>query len=439
MPRKCKFIEGTCKVRASFNFPNQPLAMFCKTHSEPGMINVNALKNLCQKCNLKQPSYGLPGNKAISCSSCATEDMVDLVSKLCEEKGCTKNPTRGFLGGKPIRCKTHALEGMIDIKNRKCIICVELKVENPKQCTFGITKATHCLKHKTEDMVDFKHKTETCEKCTTRATYGFSKPVRCSNHKIEGMKDIVSYMCEKCGVVQGVFGLDDKLYCKYCKTDEMKNIKARMCQKCNLHQPVFNFKNEKKGIFCNSCKLDNMIDVVNPKCISCGLFTVSRKKQYCVYCTPKSDKYQKTHEMKVVNFLEKNEIKFTHNKSIGYTCGGFRPDISIDSNTHFVIVEIDENQHKQYEQKCEIIRMLNIHQAIGMKCVFLRYNPDIFRIKNRARKIDDVIRLNNLLEEVKKHMQKIPEQDITVYKLYYDNDTGNHIEYFDILSKEHLI
>jgi hypothetical protein len=244
------------------------------------------------------------------------------------------------------------------------------------------------------------------------------------------MKDLVSAMCTKCGLVQGIFGTDKELFCKTCKTEEMKNIKHKMCEKCGEHQPSFNYKNIKKPRFCCACKLDGMTDVRNMKCISCGLFTVSNYKKTCAYCSPESSVRQKTKEMKVVKFLENAEIKFTHNKSVGFTCGNYKPDISIDAGSHFVIVEIDEDQHASYEANCELVRMQNIYNAIGMRCVFLRYNPDVFRVKGQVKRIDEESRLKILLEEVEKWRVTVPEEEITIFRLFYNNDTGNYIEKF---------
>lgn len=403
-------------VRASFNDPTESLPKYCKAHAQPNMINFNTRNNMCKGCHKKQPSYGLLGEKATHCSKCALPDMVDVISKLCEEKGCRKNPTRGYIGEKASRCKAHALPEMIDVKNKKCVQC-------SKQPTFGIIKPTHCIEHKSDEMNDLKHTSERCEQCKKRASYGYGKkPTRCTEHREEEMKDVVSKMCCKCGEKQAVFGETmDKLYCKLCKKDSMKNIKAKMCEKCGEKQPVYNYKSERIGRFCCGCKKDNMVDVINPHCISCNLFMVRHPNKFCSYCSPTSTLRQKTKEMEVVNFLKEEGIDFIHNKSVGFVCGNYRPDIKIDVGTHLVIVEIDEGQHAQYDQNCELARMLNIQQAEGLNCVFLRYNPDVFKINNKAVKIHTKTRLQTLLEHVKIHMKRIPEDYMTIYRLYYNN------------------
>ena len=215
----------------------------------------------------------------------------------------------------------------------------------------------------------------------------------------------------------------------------MKDVVSQMCKVCNEKQPVFGFKN-KKATHCSSCQLDNMINVKNHKCSSCQLFIVSRKGGLCVYCKPSASARMKTKEMKVVDFIKANDIDFIHNKSIGFVCGNYRPDIKIDCGTHFLIIEIDEDQHRQYDDKCELSRVLNIHQALGMRCVFLRYNPDVFRVQNKATIVQTNTRLKLLLQETRRHMEEIPEEEVSIYKLFYNNDSGERVVRYNFSTED---
>jgi hypothetical protein len=429
--RICIHEDHTDKApRASFNFPDQNRPIYCKKHAEEGMINTNNKNNMCQSCKQKQPSYGLVGKKATHCSKCSSDEMVDLVSSLCTQEGCYKNCTYGVLGQKPTRCKTHATEEMIDVKNAKCKFC-------SKQPTYGITKPTHCLEHKTEEMKDLKHSTMTCKDCDKRATYGTDRPTHCVKHKSSSMVDVASRLCIKCNITQCVFGDTYRKwdYCVNCKESDMKNTKAKMCEGCISRQPVFNYKGVKPARFCAGCALDGMEDVINQKCKSCNLFIVNKKPHLCEYCKPSSSLRQKTKEMMVVNYLEEEGYKFIHNKSVGFVCGNYRPDIKIDIGTHFVIVEIDEGQHSQHNEHCEVVRMYNIMQAEGLKCVFLRYNPDVFRKDKRALKVHNMTRLKTLVHTIDKYMKEPPDEDMTVFRLFYNNPEGEYVQQYDITSK----
>jgi len=53
----------------------------------------------------------------------------------------------------------------------------------------------------------------------------------------------------------------------------------------------------------------------------------------------------------------------------------------IDCNSFLIIIECDEDGHKSYDKNCERIRENNICFALGLPCVFLRFNPDKKKIK----------------------------------------------------------
>jgi hypothetical protein len=66
-------------------------------------------------------------------------------------------------------------------------------------------------------------------------------------------------------------------------------------------------------------------------------------------------------------------------KKIEGGCSHRRPDMFIDLGTHCLIIEVDENQHRQYE--CETKRMVDLYEDIGFRhVVFLRFNPDSYQI-----------------------------------------------------------
>lgn len=54
------------------------------------------------------------------------------------------------------------------------------------------------------------------------------------------------------------------------------------------------------------------------------------------------------------------------------------PDFLYNQPTHFIDLEVDENQHKTKPYECDRARMVEISQALGLKTIFIRYNPDPF-------------------------------------------------------------
>ena len=159
-------------------------------------------------------------------------------------------------------------------------------------------------------------------------------------------------------------------------------------------------------------------DVNNRKCVSCNLFIVARSPWLCSYCNPSSKKTTK--EKTVVDFFHEQKMEFVHNKSIGVVCGNYRPDLLFDAITHFLVVEIDEDQHSsmtqddRYGNICERIRENNIYIALGLPTVFLRYNPDSFKIEGKPLRLKKETRLRILLDRVQYHFSHVPEKPITV-------------------------
>jgi len=124
------------------------------------------------------------------------------------------------------------------------------------------------------------------------------------------------------------------------------------------------------------------------KCRSCKLFqTRSKTKYLCSYCNPDKPTRQKTKEMRVKTFLEECNYKFIHNRkcNLDGSCQTYYPDFLIDCNTFFLIIECDEDAHKSYPIDCEKMRENNICYALGLPCVFLRFNPDKKKVKMKVK------------------------------------------------------
>ena len=123
------------------------------------------------------------------------------------------------------------------------------------------------------------------------------------------------------------------------------------------------------------------------KCRSCKLFIVTLKPYLCSYCNPDKATRQKTKEMAVKTFLEECNYTFIYNKkcNLDKSCQTYYPDFVIDCNNFFVIIECDEYGHKNYDKSCEKIRENNICFALGLPCVFIRFNPDKKNIKMKTK------------------------------------------------------
>ena len=99
-----------------------------------------------------------------------------------------------------------------------------------------------------------------------------------------------------------------------------------------------------------------------------------------------------------------------------------RNEQKLESND-IIIVEIDENQHNSYEDKCECARINEIVNGIGGKSVIIiRYNPDVVKNKNKVLTINQKDRIDLLVKTIKDEI--IKEYDtfiVKIVQLYYND------------------
>jgi hypothetical protein len=175
--------------------------------------------------------------------------------------------------------------------------------------------------------------------------------------------------------------------------------------------------------------------------------TKNHLKGYCLRCfiyNFPNDKIVRdygTREAKVSQFIKNTytNLKITYNKIIDGGCSKNRPDIFIDCLTHSIIIEVDEHQHKQkvYTPECEISRINNLFTDLADRpIVFIRFNPDSYTNKNNKlikscfeytedrglpkanKKLQT--RLKKLKKLIDVNLNKVPTENITTIKLYYD-------------------
>ena len=87
----------------------------------------------------------------------------------------------------------------------------------------------------------------------------------------------------------------------------------------------------------------------------------------------------KTKEYTVVEFIKSEfpNIDIVSDKKITGGCSKRRPDIFVDLGYQVVIIEIDENQHIDYDCSCENKRLMELSRDVGhCPIVFIRFNPD---------------------------------------------------------------
>lgn len=394
MVKKC----FTCKDKyGSFAYDKKAKNHYCSLHKLDGMYNIRC--PVCITCKKTEPSFALIGTKKpIYCRKCRIENTHNVNGKNCIK--CNMNlATYNYSTSKiPEYCKQCKEEDMKNVREANCILC------NDKTARYGYesdAKPQYCTNCKTDDMVCKQKKLcLTCGKKPARYAYDGEKPQYCKKCKLDGMTAVLDAKCIVCKETRPTFGyIDGKAtHCNSCKLEGMDDVKNVRCISCKDKRPLYNYETETKPLYCRECSLPNMTDVRNPKCKAEWCDTFISNKQYEGYCAncyihifPEKSvsRNYKTKESSVVQYIKQEfpDIDIITDKRIQDGCSRRRPDIYIDLGYQIVIVEIDENQHIDYNCSCENRRLMELSQDVGHRpIVFIRFNPDDYNTASKAEK-----------------------------------------------------
>jgi hypothetical protein len=185
---------------------------------------------------------------------------------------------------------------------------------------------------------------------------------------------------------------------KFCNLHKSKDmIKFGNFNKCKfencLRYSIYNFPIYKYSLYCSIHKSDGMINVRSKRCLTPFCETIvnnDKYKNYCLYCFINNfpelniNLRYKIKEHVVIDFIKNNFKNFTwfHNKEVQDGCSKKRPDLYVHLGFQIIIVEIDEQQHKKYENICENKRIMLLSRDFDhISIVLIRFNPDKY-IKN---------------------------------------------------------
>jgi hypothetical protein len=440
--RKCK-----CeKHLPTYGMSTDKRPDYCSECKKDGMVNLKDKNKKCT-CGKVIPSFGLPTDKRPSCcASCKKDGMINLTLDLCP---CGKSAAFGFKGDKkPSYCLTCKKDEMENIVTKKCKCGKAIP-------SFGLKadkKATCCVNCKVDGMINVIAKVCKCGK--SQPWYGLKTDKNatcCVKCKTEDMVDIVSKKC-KCGSAQPSFGNKDDIKatcCAKCKDDTMENIKAKMC-KCGKSQPYFGLITDKTASCCVNCKSDGMIDIYSKKCngiikyedkgpMKCP-YDSRAKKKYSYYCTkcfeynfpddPRTATIRsRTEETIVKSFLEEHYKEFIHNKALwtdqaDCTCRR-RIDFRTLIDNTLLCIEVDENQHKYYDENDKVTRYDELMLTQGAKMIFIRFNPHMYIDSDGRRKNPEMAtRLIALKNEIDIQKRRIHDEEnkelLEVFLLFFD-------------------
>jgi hypothetical protein len=449
------------KKNPCFNYEGEKKATHCKDCSMDGMIDIKNFK--CIVCNKKRPSFNYEGEKkATHCKDCSIDGMNDIFHKKCIV--CKKkNPSFNYEGEKKAtHCKDCSTDGMIDIISKKCIVC------NKKKPCFNYEdekKATHCKDCSTKSMIDLKNKK--CIVCNIkRPNFNYAEqlfPTHCKDCSKKGMVDIQNKKCIVCNEIQVRYGYinQKKTHCARHKLSLMFMVTKPPCQECD---DIAEYGIEEPShCFCH--KKENELCLLGQKCKNCLRENeLCDKNKICLtYCKPSeiilsAKKIIKKKETMVLKYIDNNfitQLKPIDDRIVDNACVKRRPDRLYDCGSHFVIVEVDENGNNHgyttndciYNKKTqEQRRMVQIHEAlslgldeadgevIGMiPIIFIRFNPDNFRVKGKIQKVNIQKRLEVLVKWLeyctKYNLEKFDGNMINIKYLFYNDYDENYLDF----------
>ena len=316
---------------------------------------------------------------------------------------------------------------MLDLQNPNCIIpsCTT-------KASYGFTKPTHCSYHKSEDMkslIGYKCKQVDCNK---RASFNYSglKPLYCGTHKETGMKNVtVKYCIKKNCKITATFGYPGN-FSQFCAGHHLVGTLFSPSKRCIIKNcnelALFGKKNH---VYCEQHRQDGDINFVERICKKCNLLAIVDENEICKYCNPKRwgvIRLAKQKEVEALFKKEQLEYSSTDKTIENRICGDERPDFVFEGASHFVIVEVDEDQHKSRACECEQTRMVNVSQSLGMPTIFLRYNPDRYTVNGKCQDTTRASRHKTLINWLTKLLILEPAEleehgFLSVLHLYFDN------------------
>lgn len=403
----CKFTD--CISTANYNFPNKP-GEYCAKHIKDGMILIN-----CHKCQHfgceKRAAYNWREKSRIPilCKNHKLNDMKTTHNVSCQFNECKRYATYGDpedVKRKRIYCRIHAenLEtGFINVQNKMCETCHAI------QATYNYQKPPKfCRGCAEDDMIDVRNSRCRKKDCLNRVRYGKlgKNKTRCKTHTEENMLEYPKAVCLYC---------EHKRYATHAQKGIRKPDKCYDCAKDD---------NRYLSLITEKCVNEN--DPEFPYCMGIDVLNDFGK---CEACDPINSRFRiNGKELVVRNALIQSGFilnkDFKHDRvlpnSKEYTDHAIRPDFIFHvDDTYFIIIEVDEHQHRSYE--CEINRMIYMYQCMDfMSGYIVRFNPDKYTVNDIVQNPDLESRTARLIEILRQCLKERPKHKLLYQHLYYN-------------------
>ncbi len=221
-----------------------------------------------------------------------------------------------------------------------------------------------------------------------------------------------------------------------CKKHAMYGIEKNLPFRCTQHKA-----NEHIIVIKTSCR---GVDGVCPYDCKYGIIAYDN---YCVYCfmnlfptDPRTANIRKkTKELEVVNHVcNVHTGEWYHDAPLwvdfegGCCVSKRRIDLRQIFQSTLLCIEVDENQHKYYTQADDFVRYNELMCDLTCKYIFIRYNPDSYKVGNKKINTLASDRMKILDEEIKKQIVRINNNEnddlLEIIHLFYDTDADYAIK-----------
>lgn len=234
--------------------------------------------------------------------------------------------------------------------------------------------------------------------------------------------------CVTCGMTEASYGVDRPMYCTTCKGQgKQKNFRSRMCEGCGEKEALYAFPHERRPRVCSKCMIpQSHINVKHPRCGAQGCDRFVRRRGYlCTNHTTSGPHRARKYEQQLLHFFQQRGLHYsTYNACPrpGSLCP-YRPDFVFSGEKVVVIVECDEDQHREYDQIKERQREDAIRACFetAKRVTFIRFCPNgLYTTPQRTSKCPRwVVRCRELERILLKAMHH-PEETPSTIKMYYD-------------------
>jgi hypothetical protein len=447
-------IYPDCRNKAEFNVLSEKSPLYCKEHKLITHENKTIKKCIAPNCKKRAAFVIKDTTEKIYCGEHKTDNCINAYSRMCSYVGCEIIASFAKFQGKNIKltikdvefCKLHSPPGYIIVKQKLCCYgeCINyaswgVPTESNKQ-----TKPLYCTDHKQAIHINTNGKKCHNNNCNRTAYYKNNDQngyVYCHEH--QGINSINLRKRSMCAISScnkrayySKIGQTPQHCSEHKEPGEMKEpnktcIFKDQYGRCK-EKAFWGFK---YALHCDLHKNEKEINFINQNCKKCGLPNILDNEGHCNYCNPKTiEKVYLAKQKKVKAYLDINLPKdkkyISYDTTVENCLNALeRPDFSFETtNGESIILEVDENQHKDRNCECEITRMFNIANAIRKRTLFIRFNPDSYKTINGRPQLKEHDRYKELLNQILYWYDNFHNTNIFcgVIYLFFDNDDYNN-------------